>query len=94
MRTKTFRYTSLIVIAAYIDGFVDCLRSEGKVLEDASYVLGYIDMGKDIRVLAIDEKLKTDYDECPITIIAKDCLQPGELEQMCEIRMTPRGGAN
>lgn len=94
MRTKTFRYGNLVILAAYLDGFIDCLRGEGKIPEDATYALGYIDLGADIRVLAICVQTKTDFDECPITVIAKECLQEGELEQLNEIRLSTVGNTN
>ena len=87
MKNRQFRFQSLYAAVIYSDGHVDCLKGQGKIELEANYVVCYIDMGKDLRIVLIDEKLKHDYEDLPVVLVARENISQEELEGICEIRM-------
>lgn len=87
MKNRQFRFQSLYAAVVYQDGHVDALKGQGKIEMEATYIVCWIDMGENIRVVLVDEKLKTDYVDLPVVLVAKDKVLKEEFEQIVEIHL-------
>ena len=93
-KDRQFRFQALTLAVVYSDGFLDCLKAQGKVELEAEYHVCYIDMGKDIRIVLIDKKMKTDYTDLPIVLVARENISEDEWNAISEIRFSGKDTAN